>query len=483
MFKRFSIYIDIVTEPKHYAAILKIIESFTNICEPITNISQTFEKPNFIYNLLIIDHDKINFEAGNLTTISEAYSTAIILNVPDTEQSYECLLDANIRLMLRRGFYERELEAILKEFMQMEILKFENTLLDSLFNSAQNSIVITDKKGNIQFANPYFEKLTEYKNEELIAQSPRVLKAGQHSEQFYQELWETIASGKEWEGIFINRSKNDHIFYEEATITPIKNSHGAIERYLKIGKNITREKMLLAELSKEVKVAKNVLKALLPEKSNDGFIDFDYHILDYNEIGGDFITYKEIGDRVVMALIDVMGHGVSAALIALTVARMVDDHATYLSLEETVSMINHTLLNINQDNEDNAKFVTGIFIEVDKKCGLVKVINAGHPDAIIVYNENSPHKMGTIPSNNLLLGVFDQSQPHAEVFLTSEVKRLILYTDGIYENRGYMLDAALNVLTDDYSKLLACTAESMESLLGPSQDTKDDSTVVIVTLM
>ena len=42
MFRRFTLYIDIVASPDKYAPILGIIEAFTDVCEPITNISNTF---------------------------------------------------------------------------------------------------------------------------------------------------------------------------------------------------------------------------------------------------------------------------------------------------------------------------------------------------------------------------------------------------------------------------------------------------------
>ncbi|HAS73241.1 MAG TPA: hypothetical protein DCS67_03760, partial [Clostridiales bacterium UBA8960] len=320
MFKRFSLYIDIVTSSTYYVPILSVIESFTNLCEPITNVSHTLEKPNFTYNLLVIEYDKIDFSSQDLSTIRTSYMNTIVINVPHVEEVYAILNHAGIHMTLRAGFFKSELEAAIKEQMYLELLTNENTLLDNLFNSAQNSIVITDRKGFIQYANPYFESVSEYRSEELLENSPNILKSGQHNDDFYKSLWLKITSGKVWEGIFINKSKSSKLFYEEATITPIFNTHGSIEKFLKIGKNITREKMLLEELSKEVKVAKKVLNAFLPEVYSDDVLNFDYFLSEFNQIGGDFIYFKKTSaTKYHYAIIDVMGHGISSSLIALTV--------------------------------------------------------------------------------------------------------------------------------------------------------------------
>ncbi len=479
MFRRFSLYIDIVASPEKYAPILGIIEAFTDVCEPITNISTTFEKPNFIYNLLIITFDKIDFEQNMLEMILESYTNIIVLDVPNKAEYYDLLHDQGIHHLLRKDYFFSELEATIKSYIKLELLTNENTLLDNLFNSAQNSIVITDKKGNIQYANPYFAMLTEYKKEELIDNSPRVIKTDYYPASFYTDLWDTITQGKVWEGVFINKSKSAHLFYEEATITPIFNAHGSIEKYLKIGRNITREKMLLAELSKEIKVAKKVLSTFLPAKHEDTHLVFDYHLTDFNEIGGDFIYFKQsTPTKYYYAIIDVMGHGVSSALVAITVAQMFDDHVGYLKLEETVREINKMLCHINQEDNDYAQYVTGIFIEFDFETNKLKYINAGHPNLILQHKDFSTNYLA---SNNLILGIIDNEVFRVETIPLESVQKLITFTDGLYENCDKTLDQALTLLCD--SLLSIHSSEEIHALFALSGTIKDDTTTCIIELM
>ena len=95
--------------------------------------------------------------------------------------------------------------------------------LATAIRQAVDVIVITDTEGNIQYANPAFEKTTGYSCKEAVGQNPKILKSGEQDDTFYRQLWETISSGKTWEGRFINKKKNGPFYTEEATISPVRN--------------------------------------------------------------------------------------------------------------------------------------------------------------------------------------------------------------------------------------------------------------------
>ena len=103
------------------------------------------------------------------------------------------------------------------------------------------SIVLTDIKGNIEYVNPQFSETTGYSKEEVMGNNPRILKSSLHDKIFYEELWSTISSGKQWKGIFFNKKKDGTIYYESAIISPIINEKGVITNYLAIKDNITEK--------------------------------------------------------------------------------------------------------------------------------------------------------------------------------------------------------------------------------------------------
>jgi PAS domain S-box-containing protein len=112
--------------------------------------------------------------------------------------------------------------------------------LSSAVEQTADQVVITDKEGIIEYVNPAFEKLTSYTKEEVIGKTPRILKSGKHKKSIYKELWETILSGRPYRYIFNNKKKGGEIFYEEKTITPIKDAQGNITHFIATGKDITK---------------------------------------------------------------------------------------------------------------------------------------------------------------------------------------------------------------------------------------------------
>ncbi|MDD4981913.1 MAG: PAS domain S-box protein [Candidatus Omnitrophota bacterium] len=119
--------------------------------------------------------------------------------------------------------------------------------LHELFLAVEQSpvcVVITDLKGDIQYVNPKFVNLTGYTSKEVIGQNPRILKSGEQPPEYYKNLWETISSGKEWRGEFHNKKKNGELYWESASISPIRDKEGVITNFLAVKEDVTERKRL-----------------------------------------------------------------------------------------------------------------------------------------------------------------------------------------------------------------------------------------------
>ncbi|AFH49754.1 PAS/PAC domain protein [Ignavibacterium album JCM 16511] len=125
-------------------------------------------------------------------------------------------------------------------------------LLSLSINQSNSGIVITDLNGNIEYVNDTFCKLTGYTKEEIIRKNPRILKSGYTSPETYKQLWETITSGKQWTGEFLNKRKDGTLYWESARISPVKDESGRITNFIGIKDDITQLKKLLDE----IKIAK-----------------------------------------------------------------------------------------------------------------------------------------------------------------------------------------------------------------------------------
>ena len=109
------------------------------------------------------------------------------------------------------------------------------------------SIVITNPAGDIEYVNPRFIEVTGYTLAEALGKNPRILKSGEKGPEAYRELWETISSGQEWRGEFHNKKKNGELYWESASISPIRDLTGRVSHYLAVKEDITARKQTEAE--------------------------------------------------------------------------------------------------------------------------------------------------------------------------------------------------------------------------------------------
>lgn len=143
--------------------------------------------------------------------------------------------------------------------------KTENELIKLSLAVEQSpaSIVITDIEGSIEYVNHTFTKTTGYSVEEALYKNPRILKSGHMTQAEYKQLWDTILSGKNWFGEFLNVKKSGDLYWEEAIISPIKNKNGEIINFLAIKRDVTELKKINEELreAKETAEEMNRLKS------------------------------------------------------------------------------------------------------------------------------------------------------------------------------------------------------------------------------
>lgn len=126
------------------------------------------------------------------------------------------------------------------------------SLLSSAVEQTDDSVIITDRAGIIEYVNSGFEKLTGYTRAEVLGRTPRLLKSERHSSGYYADLWRVILSGQVFRAVIVNRKKNRELYYEEKTITPILDKHGQIAHFLSTGKDITERVRAYQTLEQEV---------------------------------------------------------------------------------------------------------------------------------------------------------------------------------------------------------------------------------------
>lgn len=111
--------------------------------------------------------------------------------------------------------------------------------LSGALERTADAIMITDRDRFIEYVNPSFERMTGYSKEEAIGRKTYFLRSGLHDRKFYDELWDVIGKGGVYRGTMVNRKKDGSVFYEQKTISPLRNERGAITHFISTGHDIT----------------------------------------------------------------------------------------------------------------------------------------------------------------------------------------------------------------------------------------------------
>lgn len=137
---------------------------------------------------------------------------------------------------------QRALARSKNEIEQRKRAEAELRKLTRAVEQSPTSIVITDLTGTIEYVNPRFTKVTGYRSDEVVGRNPRMLKTDQTKPGSHNRMWETLSTGGEWQGEFVNRKKDGSLYYEWANISPITDIHGVATHYLAVKEDITERK-------------------------------------------------------------------------------------------------------------------------------------------------------------------------------------------------------------------------------------------------
>lgn len=108
----------------------------------------------------------------------------------------------------------------------------------------------TNEKGIIEFANEDFCKIAGYTLVELVGNPHNMVRHEDMPKWAFEDLWNTIKSGKMWKGIVKNRTKDGGYYWVKAHVYPSKHSDGT-PRYISV-----RIKPTIDEIEKAISLYK-----------------------------------------------------------------------------------------------------------------------------------------------------------------------------------------------------------------------------------
>lgn len=176
--------------------------------------------------------------------LSEAYRHYYDGQVMRTSEHRTFLLLVMLSLLVYGAhFYRRWREqALLEQARSMR-------LAAAVFES-QEGMMVTDANRVILRVNKAFTRITGYTAEDIVGQTPSLLRSGRHDEGFYAAMWSSVNSTGAWEGEIWNRRKNGDVFPEHLTITAVKDMDGKVANYVATLSDITLHKMAEDEIKR-----------------------------------------------------------------------------------------------------------------------------------------------------------------------------------------------------------------------------------------
>ncbi len=114
--------------------------------------------------------------------------------------------------------------------------------LNTVFEQTSEGVMFTDPEGRIVSVNQAFQRITGYREEQVLGRSPAMLSSGRHGPEFYHRMWQSIDAEGLWSGEIWNRRRDGSIYPEWLSITRLGNGDGEPAGFVGVFSDISRIK-------------------------------------------------------------------------------------------------------------------------------------------------------------------------------------------------------------------------------------------------
>ena len=366
---------------------------------------------------------------------------------------------------------------------QLQRLRGSYDRLVRAVEQTADTVLITNRKGVIEYVNPAFEELSGYSVSEAQGRTPSFLKSGLHDVQFYQALWALLLEGKPFRGIIINRKKTGQLYWAAQTISSMKDENGEITHFVSVMKDMTelrkqQEQEVYLQIAHEVQQRLNSTVASLP-----GF-DIAASVSMAALTGGDYFDFIAQPDGCLcVAIGDVSGHGFGAALVMAETRAYV---RSFAMLESNMGAILSRVNNALRPDLEGGQHVTLLLVRLDPRNRRLEHASAGHIPCYLL--DPAGETRHVLESTGPPLGLFAGSRFDGSPAVPLDCGEiLLLLTDGVTEAENisetqYGPDRALQYirghLRSSSADLVQGIQEAVRAFTGGGPLADDSSAVV-----
>lgn len=319
--------------------------------------------------------------------------------------------------------------------------------------AADEGITVSDLSlpdNPIVYANEGFTRLTGYEQDDAIGRNCRFLKGPDTDPEASRRIREAIERGESCTVEILNYRKDGTPFWNRLSITPVRGTAGELTHFVGVQSDISDFKRTEKELeetnlrmSQSLEAAAAIQRSLLPESMPDvPGIDFAWAFDPCYELAGDSLDVFQIDDEhLAMYVLDVVGHGVPAALLSVTLAQILSFSRRQSALAGRGSFADRRLIaspkaaaeRLNQlfpMNEERRQYFTLFYGVLHLPSRQLRYVAAGHPAPVLLSADGATRNL---PVGGFPIGLARQPKYRERTAELSPGDRLYLYTDGLIE--------------------------------------------------
>jgi len=232
--------------------------------------------------------------------------------------------------------------------------------------------------------------------------------------------------------------------------------------------------------------AAQVQESLLPKEPGSILgIGADWLFLPSNQVGGDIFNIIPIDQcHLVFYLVDVVGHGIGAAMEAMSISKFLTPKYLHYQLA-SASSIAKEMNEIFQSTTTVMQCFTMALGILNTKTNKLRMVHAGHPPSLLIHQDGTNQ---LIEGGGLPLGILDDPDYDDTVIDLEKGDRLYLYSDGVLEcenSQGeyYGLNRFRQLMEGTQDQPLSQSLTSLHRTVknwGNQESFEDDVTVLAI---
>lgn len=327
------------------------------------------------------------------------------------------------------------------EALNMSDPEIWRLLKERALDSTAEGVVIADcaqPDMPIIYVNNAFTAMTGYTWDEVVGRNCRFLQGSDTDSAAAKEIRKAVSQQHPCKVEILNYRKDGTRFWNNLSITPVRDEDGHTTHFIGIQSDITRRKEaedalrnVNVQLKRDLHAAAEVQQSLLPKTLPEinGF-RFSWRYKPCQELAGDTLNVMQLDDtHVAVYVLDVCGHGVRAALHSFSVAQDLRPRQGGPALNSP----EHVLQRLNSKypvDSETGMFFTILYGVLNTTTRDFTFCSAGHPGPVVIQNAQPPR---IIETHSYPIGVSEDAGYVLQTIRLSPSDKMILCTDGVVE--------------------------------------------------